>query len=115
MEVKKKDEIKDKTKGKTKQKIKQKIKCTLKKDEWNDLYPNSFSRKGVILVKDIGNYENKINCKDLSENMLFTEEVIIRSHEIIFLKKDGTLYDLLKDLLTNKINRDMMKMICLQE
>ena len=66
MEVKKKDEIKDKTKGKTKQKIKQKIKCTLKKDEWNDLYPNYFSRTGVILVKDIGNYENKINCKDLS-------------------------------------------------
>ena len=66
MEVKKKVEIKDKTKGKTKKKIKQKTKCSLKKDEWNDLYPNYFSRTGVILVKDIGNYENKINCKDLS-------------------------------------------------
>ena len=66
LKVKEKDEIKYKTKGKTKQKIKQKIKCTLKKDEWNDLYPNYFSRTGLILVKDIGNYENKINCKDLS-------------------------------------------------
>ena len=66
MEVKKKVEIKDKTKGKTKKKIKKKIKCSLKKDEWNDLYPNYFSRTGVILVKNIGNYENKINCKDLS-------------------------------------------------
>ena len=32
------------------------------------------------------NYENKINCKDLSNKFLFTEEDIIRSHDIKFKK-----------------------------
>ena len=33
-------------------------------DKLHAFYPNSFSRKGIILVKGIENYENKINYKD---------------------------------------------------
>ena len=93
LKVKKKD---DKTKD---------IMCLTEEiDKLNDLYPNAFSSKDIILSKGIENYKNKINYKDLSYKIGFTEQDVIRSHENNFLEKYGMLYDLLNDLLTNKIN-----------
>ena len=42
-------------------------------------------------MKGIENHEGKINYKDLSYKILFTEEYVIRSHDINFLKKYGGL------------------------
>ena len=70
----------------------------------DNLHPNSFNSKSMILVKSIENYENKINYKSLSYKIFFTEEDIITSHEINLLKKYDMLYDLLNDLVTNKIS-----------
>ena len=71
-----------------KKKIKNKKKECLKIgiDKSVDLYPNPFNSKNIILLKNMENYENKINCKDLSNKFLFTEEDIIRSHDIKFKK-----------------------------
>ena len=93
LKVKKKD---DKTKD---------IMCLTEEiNKLNDLYPNAFSSKDIILSKGIENYKNRINYKDLSYKIGFTEQDVIRSHENNFLEKYGMLYDLLNDLLTNKIN-----------
>ena len=70
----------------------------------DNLHPNSFNSKSMILLKSIENYENKINYKSLSYKIFFTEEDIITSHEINLLKKYDMLYDLLNDLVTNKIS-----------
>ena len=61
------------------------------------------------------NYKTKINYKDLPYKSLFTKEDITRFHDITFLKKYGTLYNLLSHLLTNKIstNDANVDQICL--
>ena len=68
------------------------------------LYPKSFDNRSIILLKILAKNENKIDYKDLSYKMLFSEENIVKSHEINFLEKYGMLYDLLEDLVTSKIN-----------
>ena len=50
--------------------------------------------------------ENKINCKELPYKIYFNEEDSNSFHIIKFLKKYGTLYGLLHDLLTRKITVD---------
>ena len=49
--------------------------------------------------------ENKIKYKELSHKILFTEEDNFRYNEIDFLKKYGTLYNLLDNLLSSKITK----------
>ena len=50
--------------------------------------------------------ENRINYKDLSYKIFFSEEDNNRFHETNFLRKYGRLYDLLDDLITRKITVD---------
>ena len=75
-------------------------------DQLFEMYPRSFSNRSKILLKKLVNSENVINYNNLSFKINFSEENIIRFHEIDFLKKYGMLYDLLDTLLTSKITVD---------
>ena len=68
-------------------------------DELFEMYPNSFNSKSKISLKALVKNENKINYKNLSYKKLFPWG---KFHGISFLKKYGTLYSLLKDLVTRK-------------
>ena len=48
--------------------------------------------------------ENKINYINLSDKIYFNEKDNFKFHETDFLEKYGRLYDLVKCLLTSKIN-----------
>ena len=66
------------------------------------MYAKSFSDQINILLKRLAINENRINYKDLPYKVLFYDETGAKSHEIIFLKKYGTLYSLLGNLVTSK-------------
>ena len=65
-------------------------------------YPKSFNK---ISMREKN--EGKIDYKHLSYKIYFNEENHFRFHEIDFLENFGTLYDLLKNLVTNKISMDI--------
>ena len=48
-------------------------------------------------------YHDSFN-KKVSYKIILSDETDIRSHEISFLNKSGTLYGLLKNLVTSKMN-----------
>ena len=48
--------------------------------------------------------ENKINYINLSDKIYFNEEANFKFHGTGFLEKYDRLYDLVKNLLTSKIN-----------
>ena len=60
-----------------------------------------------MFVKKLATDEDRINYEDLSYRILFYEETSVKSHEINFLKKYGTLYSLLEDLVSSKITVDI--------
>ena len=68
------------------------------------MYPKYFDKKGKSLLNTLAKNENKTNYKKLSYRMLFPDG---RFHEISLLNKYRTLYNLLKDLVTRKINTDI--------
>ena len=53
-------------------------------------------------MKVLANNEN-IDSKKLSYKIYFSEDDVNRFYVFDFLKKFGTLYDLLKDLVASKI------------
>ena len=68
-------------------------------DRLFEMYRNSFVEK-VELLNTLAKNEKKINYKSLSY------EIILRNgkvHEFSFLKKYGTLYSLMEDLVTKKM------------
>ena len=67
------------------------------------IYPKSFNKRSTNLLKVLVRNES-IDYKNLSFKTVFYDETNDRSHEINLLKKFGTLYGLLKNLLTSKIN-----------
>ena len=64
-------------------------------DELHKMYPNSFNSKSKTSLRTLAKNENK----NLSYKMLFPDG---KFHEINFLKKNGTLYSLLKGLVIRK-------------
>ena len=62
--------------------------------------PESFDNQSKILLERLAKNENKISYGDLPHKILFSDA---RFPEINFLKKYGTLYSLLKDLVTKKM------------
>ena len=69
-------------------------------DELFEKYPNSFIKQGKNLLRKLVENEIKINYKNLADITLLRDGSI---HETSYLKKYGTLYSLLKDLLTGKV------------
>ena len=69
-------------------------------DELFEMYPNSFDKKSKSLLNTLAKNESSINYKDLFYKLLLLNGVF---HEINFFKKYGTLYSLLKDLVTRKM------------
>ena len=67
-------------------------------DELFEMYPKSFNKRKALLKTLVKN-ENKINYKNSSYKMLFFDGKL---HEISFLKKYGSLYSLLENLITRK-------------
>ena len=63
-----------------------------------DYYEN-FSKKGKDIIKTLAEAERMINCNDL---FFKAGNPIIKNFD--FLKRCGTLYDLLIDLLKGKIS-----------
>ena len=84
-------------------------------DKLFKIYAGSFNRKSINSLEVLAKNES-IDYKNLSYKILFHDETDVGSHEIIFLKKFSTLYDLLKDIVTNEIhttneNVDQIKFI----
>ena len=73
-------------------------------DRLDKIYPSSFDYISLSVTETQATNERKIDHKNLSYKVLFYDEDNVRSHKINFSKKYGTLYNLLEDLLTNKIN-----------
>ena len=67
------------------------------------VFLKSFNKKSISSLEVLAHNEN-IDYEDLSKKICFSEEGNSRSHVIDFLKIFGPLYDLLKDLVTSKIN-----------
>lgn len=68
------------------------------------MFPKFFTRAGRNMLNNLGKDEHKIDCDDFSYKIPFSDEDGVRVHETSFFKnKYGTLYDLLKDLITSKI------------
>ena len=65
------------------------------------IYPESFSRKNTNSLETFARNES-IDYKNLSYKIIFYDETDVKSHEFSFLKRFGTLHDLLKNLLTSK-------------
>ena len=66
--------------------------------------PSLLVKKSKSLLNTLAKNENKVNYKNLSCKKLFFDGSI---HEISFLNKYGTLYSLLKDLVTRKTTVDI--------
>ena len=67
------------------------------------IYPKYFNNRSKTFLKRLANNEGIISYEFLSYKICFSEENSNRFHVIDFLKKYGTLYDLLDNLLTSKI------------
>ena len=67
------------------------------------MYPSSFNEQSKSSLKTFAKNENKINYKNLSYKVLLPDT---KFYEISFLKKYGTLYSLLEDLVTRKMIAD---------
>ena len=67
------------------------------------VFLKSFNKKSISSLEVLAHNEN-IDYEDLSQKICFSDEGNSRSHVIDFLKIFGPLYDLLKDLVTSKIN-----------
>ena len=65
-----------------------------------EMYSNSFDNKSKPLLNTLAKNESSINYKKLSHKILLPDGVF---HEFSFFKKYGTLYSLLKDLVTRKM------------
>ena len=63
------------------------------------MYPNYLNKKSKTPLKEIAKNECKINCKNLSYQIMLLDGTF---HEISFSKKYGTSCSLLKDLVTKK-------------
>ena len=70
------------------------------------LYPSSFDDKSLNVLEKHAINDKKIDYKRLSYMVLFYDEDNVTSHEINCLEKYGTLYDLLENLVTSKMNID---------
>ena len=71
-------------------------------DKLFKIHANSFNKRIIDTVKGFSKSEG-IDYKNLSYKILFHDETNVKSHEINFLKNFYTLYGLLKDLVTSKI------------
>ena len=69
-------------------------------DELFKIYPISFGDKSKALIKTLAKNGDKIDYKNLSYKILFTND---RFNGINYSKKYGTLYSLLEDLITSEI------------
>ena len=68
------------------------------------MFPRSFTRAGRNILNNLGKDQRKIDYDDFSYKIPFSDEDSVRVHETSFFKnKYGTLYDLLKDLITSEI------------
>ena len=63
------------------------------------MHPKSFTSKSKTFFKMLLKNENKINYKNLSCKILLPDDTF---HEISFLKKYGSLYSFLENLVTRK-------------
>ena len=63
------------------------------------IYIKSFNKQSQTLVKTITKNENKINYNNLSYKILLLDNTF---HEVSFLKKYGSFYSLLENLVTRK-------------
>ena len=61
-----------------------------------EIYPKSFNKKSINSLEVLARNED-IDYKNLSYKIVFYDETDVKSHEISFLKKFGTLYGLLKN------------------
>ena len=68
-------------------------------DELFEMYPKSFTSQGKKLLKTLTKSENRIDYKNLSCKLLFSDI-------INFLKKYDTLFSLLESLVTRKMSVD---------
>ena len=68
-------------------------------DELFEMHPKSFNKQSKTLLKTVAKNENKINYKSLSYKIMLLDGTL---HEFNFFKNYGTLYSLLKDLVTRK-------------
>ena len=68
-------------------------------DKLFEMYPNSFDKKSKALSNTPAKNENKINYKNISHRILLSNR---KFHEFNFLKKCGTLYYLLENLVAKK-------------
>ena len=64
-----------------------------------EMYPNSFDSQSKSSLKTLAKSKNKINYKNLSNKILLSDGTF---HEISLLKKHGSLYSLLENLVTRK-------------
>ena len=64
------------------------------------MYPDSFDKKSKSLLNTLTKNESSINYKNLFYKILLLNGVF---HEFNFFKKYGTVYSLLKDLVTRKM------------
>ena len=65
------------------------------------MYSNSFDEESKNSLKTLAKNENKINYKNLSYKILLPGGKV---HIFNFLKKYGTLFSLLEDLITRKMS-----------
>ena len=72
-------------------------------NELFEIYPKSFNKQSKSLSGKNAVTENKINYKNLFYKTLLVDGTF---QEIIFLKKYGTLYSLLENLLSKKTTVD---------
>ena len=77
------------------------------------MYPTSFNKQSKTLLKTVAKSEYKINYKNLSYKIILLD---VTFHGISFLKKYGSLFSLLKNLVTRKMtansaNTDQMSFI----
>ena len=70
-------------------------------DKLFEMYRNSFSKQSKSLLKTLERNENKINYKNCSYETLLPDGGL---YKISSLKKYVSLYSLLKDLITRKVN-----------
>ena len=68
-------------------------------DKLFEMYPKFFTSESKKLLKRLAKNKNNISYKNLSYKIMLLDGKI---HEFSFLKEYGTLYSLLKDLITIK-------------
>ena len=70
-------------------------------DKLFEMYSNSLDKESKNSLKTLAKNENKINYKNLSYKILLPDGKV---HIFNFLKKYGTLFSLLEDLITRKMS-----------